>query len=124
MVGMSLLYVQGMRQVVQGGIDVQKAMMAGLSFWLGVEFQNQLIFPDVFAGTLGVLLSNGQTEDAVSVPIAFSLLLKVDVAPMRTRLSVEYNGDAFTLSWTASCGSSHSLRAGHQASTNRLTSAL
>ncbi len=93
MVGMSLLFVQGMRQVVQGGIDARKAMMVGLSFWLGVGFQNQLIFPDVFVGTLGVLLSNGLTVGAVTL-IAFTLLLELTSA-RRKRLSVEFNGDAF-----------------------------
>ena len=93
MVGMSLLFVQGMRQVVQGGIDARKAMMVGLSFWLGVGFQNQLIFPEVFAGTLGVLLSNGLTVGAVTL-IAFTLLLELTSA-RRKRLSVEFNGDAF-----------------------------
>ena len=42
---LSLLFVQGMRIVFQGGLDARKAAVVGVSLWIGVGFQNQIIFP-------------------------------------------------------------------------------
>ena len=36
---LSLLFVLGMRMVVQGGVDYRKAIIAGISFWIGVGFR-------------------------------------------------------------------------------------
>ena len=35
-----------MRIVVQSGVDYRKATIAGTAFWVGVGFQNQVIFAD------------------------------------------------------------------------------
>ena len=43
---LALLFVLGMRIVVQGGVDYRKATIAGTAFWIGVGFQNQAIFAD------------------------------------------------------------------------------
>ena len=37
----ALLFVQGMKIIVQDGVDHRKAAVVGLSFWIGVGFQNQ-----------------------------------------------------------------------------------
>ena len=36
----ALLFVQGMKIVIQDGIDHRKATVTGLAFWIGVGFQN------------------------------------------------------------------------------------
>ena len=64
---LSLLFVQGMSIVVRDGIDGRKSAIVGLSLWLGVGFQNQLIFPELLTGTLGTFLSNGMTTGSVCV---------------------------------------------------------
>ena len=62
----ALLFVQGMRIVLGEGFDQRKAAIAGVSFWVGVGFQNQVIFPDVIGeGFMGVLLGNGMTSGAI-----------------------------------------------------------
>ena len=45
----ALLFLQGMRIVIQDGLDYRKAFIVGLSFWVGVGFQNQWIFPELLA---------------------------------------------------------------------------
>ena len=47
---LALLFVQGMSIVVRDGIDGRKSAIVGLSLWLGVGFQNQLIFPELLTG--------------------------------------------------------------------------
>ena len=64
---LALLFAQGMRMVVQDGMDAKKAVIVGISFWIGISFQNQLIFPDLLTGTLGTLLSNGLTTGSICV---------------------------------------------------------
>ena len=53
MVLMGMLFVQGMKIVVQGGIDYRKGLVVGLAFWLGVGFQNQDIFADQLSAQWG-----------------------------------------------------------------------
>ena len=82
-----ILFVQGMRIVVQDGVDHRKAAIVGLSFWIGVGFQNQLIFADLLGnGFIGVLLGNGMTSGALA---AISMMVFMEVtSPRRRRLQV------------------------------------
>lgn len=54
-----LLFVEGVRTVMQDGLDAQKTMVVGVAFSLGVGLDNQTIFADLLGGTWGVLLDNG-----------------------------------------------------------------
>ena len=84
---LALLFTQGMRIVVQDGLDTKKAVIVGVSLWMGINFQNQLIFPDLLSGTLGTLLSNGVTTGSICVML---LSLLVDASnPKRKRLNTE-----------------------------------
>ena len=63
---LALLFVQGMRIVLDDGLDHRKVAIVGMSFWLGVGFQAQVIFPDALGdGFLNVLLGNGMTAGAI-----------------------------------------------------------
>ena len=73
---LALLFVHGMSIVVRNGIDGSKAAIVGLSLWLGVGFQNQLIFPELLTGTIETLLSNGMTIGSVCV-IALTALTEL-----------------------------------------------
>ena len=46
---LEMLFVVGMRIVVQDGIDYRKGLIAGVAFWMGVGFQNDLIYPQYVA---------------------------------------------------------------------------
>ena len=70
---LSLLFVQGMSIVVRDGIDGRKSAIVGLSLWLGVGFQNQLIFPELLSGNLETLLSNGMTTGSICVIVLTAL---------------------------------------------------
>ena len=84
---LGLLFVQGMRIVIQEGVDHRKAAVAGVSFWIGVGFQNQWIFADQLGdGFLGILLSNGMTSGAL---VAVIMMLFIELtSPRRRRLQV------------------------------------
>ena len=67
---LGLLFVQGMKIIIQDGVDHKKAAVAGLAFWVGTAFQNQWIFPELLGeGFLGVLLGNGMTSGAIAATI-------------------------------------------------------
>ena len=46
---LALTFVRGMTEVVQDGIDHRKALIAGVSFWVGVGCQNDILFPELLA---------------------------------------------------------------------------
>ena len=88
-----LLFVQGMKIVIQDGVDHRKAVIVGLAFWAGVGFQNKWIFPDLIGdGFLGVLIGNGMTSGAI-VAIIMMVFLEV-TAPRRKRLEVPLNSES------------------------------
>ena len=84
---LALLFVQGMKIIIQEGVDHRKAVVVGLSFWIGVGFQNQAIFPDLLGEEfLSVLLGNGMTAGAV-VAIIMMMFMELS-SPRRRRLAV------------------------------------
>ena len=86
---LGLLFVQGMKVVIQDGVDHRKAAVAGLAFWIGVGFQNEWIFPDLLGeGFLAVLLGNGMTSGAI---VAVIMMLIIELAgPRRRRLRLHW----------------------------------
>ena len=40
-----MLFVQGMKIIIQDGVDHRKAVVVGLAFWIGTGFQNGLDLP-------------------------------------------------------------------------------
>ena len=115
-----MLFVQGMKIVVADGLDHRKAAVVGLSFWIGVGFQNQVIFADLLGKTWGTLLGNGMTAGGMAA-IALTAFMEI-TAPRRRRLEVKLAAsslpeiDAFLEKWAARAGWS-------EASTGRLRSA-
>ena len=87
-----LLFVQGMKIIINDGVDYRKAAVVGLAFWVGVGFQNQLIFPDLLGeGFLPVLLGNGMTSGAL-VAILLTAFMELK-SSRRRRLRVPLDGD-------------------------------
>ena len=81
---LGLLFVVGMRIVIQDGIDYRKGLIAGVSFWIGVGFQNGVVFPEHVSGIAGGLLENGMTAGGMT---AILLTLFVELtAPRRCRI--------------------------------------
>ena len=55
----ALIFVGGIRTVIQDGLDAQKMLVVGISFSLGAGIETQTIFQDLVGGTWGKLLDNG-----------------------------------------------------------------
>ena len=89
---LGLLFVQGMKIVIQDGVDHRKATVAGVAFWVGTGFQNQWIFADRLGdGFLSVLLGNGMTSGAL---VAVIMMLFIELtSPRRRRLQVALNAE-------------------------------
>ncbi len=86
---LAMLFVLGMKIVVQDGIDYRKGLIAGISFWAGVGFQHGLIFPEYFSEFAGGLLENGMTAGGL---VAIVLTLFVELTePRRQRIEVAFD---------------------------------
>ena len=89
---LSLLFVLGMRIVVQGGVDYRKATIAGTAFWVGVGFQNQAIFADSLGEWWGALLGNGMTAGGLTA-IVLTVFTEL-TGPRRKRIETELTVEA------------------------------
>ncbi|MCY4664637.1 MAG: hypothetical protein OXC00_08235 [Acidimicrobiaceae bacterium] len=76
---MALLFVVGMKIVVEEASDYRKGLIAGVAFWSGVGFQNGLIFPEYLEGFAGGFLENGMTAGGL-VAIALTLFTEATQA--------------------------------------------
>ena len=84
---LALLFIQGMKLVVQDGASYRNSMIAGLAFWIGLGFQNGLIFADRLGETLGQLLDNGMTAGGLAA-IVLTAFIEL-TQPRRQRLETE-----------------------------------
>ena len=85
---LAMLFAVGMKMVVQAGLDYRSGLIAGVSFWMGVGFQNGLIFPEYVSAFAGGLLENGMTAGGLTA-ILMTLFLEL-AAPRRKRLETEF----------------------------------
>ena len=89
---MATLFVLGMRVVVEDGVDYRKGVVAGVGFWIGLGFQNELIFADALGAWSG-LLGNGMTAGGLAA-ILMTLFLELSRSrPHRLRTAL--NADAY-----------------------------
>lgn len=85
---LALLFVVGMRVVIQDGTDHRKALIVGIAFWVGVGFQNGLIFPEQIRGFAGGILENGMTAGGLTA-ILLTLYMEL-TASRRYRLNTPF----------------------------------
>ena len=86
---LSMLFVVGMKVVLQDGFDYRKGLVAGVSFWVGVGFQHGFIFPGIFSDLAGGLLQNGMTAGGL-MAVLMTVFLEA-TAPRRRRLEVDFD---------------------------------
>ena len=79
---LAMLFMVGLKIVVQDGADHRNSLIAGVSFWIGVGFQSGVIFPEYFSGLIGGLLQNGMTAGGL---VAIFLTLAVELTEIRPR---------------------------------------
>ena len=66
---LALLFVVGMKIVVADATDYRQGLIAGFSFWIGVGFQNNQIFPEYLTGFADGFLENGMTAGGLTAII-------------------------------------------------------
>lgn len=115
-----LVFVEGLRAVFKEGIDQQKALILGVSFWVGLGFEYRFILPDLLSGAWETLLGNGMV---VGGAIAILLTMLIGITRnrrRRIRTALDYSAlpeiDDFLRSFANNAG-------WEQASTDRLCSA-
>jgi len=84
---MSMLFLVGIKVLLQDGMDYRKGLIAGVAFWIGVGFQNGMIFPEFASGFAGGLLSNGMTSGGLAA-IFMTLFLEMTES-RRSRMEAE-----------------------------------
>ena len=86
---LAMLFSVGMKMVVHAGLDYRSGLIAGVSFWLGVGFQNGLIFPEYVSAFVGGLLENGMTAGGLTA-VLMTLFLEL-AAPRRRRIEAGFD---------------------------------
>ena len=84
---MGLVFIEGVENVVRGGLDSRKALLVAISFWMGIGFQEHLIFDHLIAGPWRALLGNTVISGSIVAAI-FILFLEL-TSPKRRRLQVD-----------------------------------
>ncbi len=92
---LGLLFVQGMKIVINDGVDHRKAAIIGLAFWAGVGFTNGQIFGESLGdGFVSLLLENGMTAGAM---VALIMVLFIELTSRRRkRLRLDAGAAGFT----------------------------
>lgn len=85
---LAILFLIGMKLVVQDGIDYRNGLVAGVGFWIGVGFQNGAIFPTLVADFAGGFLANGMTAGGLATML-MTLFLEM-AAPRRYRMETDF----------------------------------
>ncbi len=85
----AILFVLGARIASHGGLDYRKALVIGVSFWIGVGFENDLIFSDQLGGWTASILGNGMTAGGLTA-ICLTAFFE-STRPRRRRLEAEVN---------------------------------
>ena len=65
----ALIFVGGVRTVIQDGLDAKKMLVVGIAFSLGAGMEHQTIFEDLIGGTWGRQLDNGLLIGALAAVV-------------------------------------------------------
>ena len=84
---LAMLFVLGMKVVIQGPLDYRTSLIVGVGFWLGVGIEAGAVYPQVLAQFAGGLLNNGLTTGALCA-IAMSMVAG-GTGPRPQRLDTE-----------------------------------
>ena len=82
-----LLFMEGVRTLVQAGLDYHKIIVVGISFTLGAGIEQQTIFADLLGGPWGGLLDNGMLIGALSA-VLLTLFLDFTNPQRSSRIQV------------------------------------
>ena len=86
---LATLFAIDMKMAVHDGIDYRKGLIVGVAFWIGVGFQNDLVFPEHVSECAGGLLRNGVTAGGLAV-ILMTLFVEI-TKPRRSRIEAAFD---------------------------------
>ena len=81
------LMVEGMKTVVQDGLDARKGLIVAVSLALGVGLETRAVFADIVTGPWGAFLDNGITVGALAA-VAMAAFIEL-TSPRRRRLEFD-----------------------------------
>ena len=88
---LSLLFVSGMKSVVQANLDYRKGLIVGLSFWVGIGTQSGAIFPEYISTFAGGIFESGIMSGGL---VAFIATLFMTLTQSRRhRMKIDFNFD-------------------------------
>ena len=89
-----ILFSLGLHMVARDGMNIQKAVIVGLSFWIGTGFQARAIYPEGLVGFWGVLLDNGMTAGGLVAILLMVFLNLTGARPRRLATSLDMSAGA------------------------------
>ena len=84
---MAMLFLVGIKVMLQEGLDYRKGLIVGVSFWIGLGFQNGMIFPELVSELAGGLFANAMTTGGL-VAIVMTVFVEMTEA-RRSRMEAE-----------------------------------
>ena len=87
----ALLFVLGVKILTNEGLDYRKSLIVGFSFWVGIAFQFDMVYPDLLQGFWGDLLGQGMTAGGITVILLSGFLDLTARRPgrLRSTLAIE-----------------------------------
>ncbi|MDE0249170.1 MAG: hypothetical protein OXO56_14740 [Gammaproteobacteria bacterium] len=90
----ALIFVFGMKILLQEGLDFRKGLVVGVAFWIGLAFQFDWIYPEYFQGIWAEIMGNGMTVGGFTV-ILLAMFEEV-VGGRRSRLKTRITPGVWT----------------------------
>ena len=84
---MAMLFLLGIKVLLQDGLDYRKGLIAGVAFWAGIGFQNGMIFPAQVLAFADGLFANGMISGGLAA-IVMTLFVELTGA-RRSRMEAE-----------------------------------
>ena len=82
----ALLAIFGIKILVSEGLDYRKSLIVGISFWIGIACQFDMLFPQYMVGFVGELLGNAMTAGGLTVILLSTILGLTSPRPRRLRV--------------------------------------
>ena len=89
---LAMLFIVGIKLVMQEGMNYRNALICGISFWVGTGFQAGVIFPEFFSGFAGGMLQNGMTAGGLTA-VLMTLFVEL-TGPRRSRIQARLDVSA------------------------------
>ena len=86
---LATLFAIGMKMAVQDGLDYRKALIVGVAFWVGVGFQNDVVFPEHVSQFASGFLRNGVTAGGLAV-ILMTVFVEM-TKPRRSQIEAAFD---------------------------------